>query len=72
MGEDLIARVHRRLFLDEWNYFVDLCSRTDPSSLTARQLEDHMIRDRSTCQLSRSDNHCISDILKPGIPRLPW
>ena len=23
MGEDLIARVHRRFFLDEWNYFVD-------------------------------------------------
>ena len=23
MGEDLIARVHRRLFLDEWNKFVD-------------------------------------------------
>ena len=23
MGEDLIARVHKRFFLDEWNYFVD-------------------------------------------------
>jgi hypothetical protein len=29
MGEELLARVHRRFFLDEWKQFVDFFSRSN-------------------------------------------
>ncbi len=55
MGEDLIARVHRRFFLDEWNF-------------AAGHLENHMVWGRYIQQLTGSDNHASPILFRQPLP----